>query len=107
MLKSAPQYVSNGGTASFYVAVARTESDPACPHEDAYTAFVLDKHWLGIDVGPRVSRGMNGEKDCHDKNDSDINDFCSYFCSYPGTEERPSLHGLPYHSVGERARARR
>ena len=52
--QSEPSYVVNGGTASFYVAIAKTETDPNCPHEDAYTAFVVDKHWMGINVGQRV-----------------------------------------------------
>ena len=54
-LKSPPTFLPNAGNASFYFVVGKTETNPQCPPEEAYTGFVVDKHWLGVNVGQKVS----------------------------------------------------
>ena len=53
VLRSTPHFVSNAGNASFYVVIAHTGTVES--PEGSYTAFTVDKHWLGVSIGSRVS----------------------------------------------------
>ena len=36
-------WITNGGVASFYFVLARTDPDPKCPSSKAFTGFIVDR----------------------------------------------------------------
>ncbi|XP_077471441.1 medium-chain specific acyl-CoA dehydrogenase, mitochondrial [Stigmatopora argus] len=44
-------WITNGGKANWYFLLARTDSDPKCPTNKAFTGFILDADTPGIQIG--------------------------------------------------------
>ncbi|XP_077412260.1 medium-chain specific acyl-CoA dehydrogenase, mitochondrial [Vanacampus margaritifer] len=44
-------WITNGGKANWYFLLARTDPDPKCPTNKAFTGFVLDADTPGIQIG--------------------------------------------------------
>uniref|UniRef100_A0A8C2T3S2 Acyl-CoA dehydrogenase medium chain n=1 Tax=Coturnix japonica TaxID=93934 RepID=A0A8C2T3S2_COTJA len=53
-------WITNGGKASWYFLLARTDPDPAVPASKAFTGFVVDADSPGIHVGRKVAAGAVG-----------------------------------------------
>jgi hypothetical protein len=43
--------ITNGGVASFYFVLARTNPDPKCPASKAFTGFIVDRDTPGVIPG--------------------------------------------------------
>ena len=43
--------ITNGGVASFYFVLARTNPDPKCPASKAFTGFIVDRDTPGVTPG--------------------------------------------------------
>jgi len=56
-------WITNGGVASFYFVLARTNPDPKCPSSKAFTGFIVDADTPGVSPG-RKEKNM-GQK-CSD-----------------------------------------
>ena len=50
-------WITNGGMASFYFVLARTNPDPGCPTGKAFTGFIVDANTPGLTPG-RKERNM-------------------------------------------------
>lgn len=44
-------WITNGGVASFYFVLARTNPDPKCPASKAFTGFIVDADTPGVTPG--------------------------------------------------------
>ena len=44
-------WITNGGMASFYFVLARTNSDPGCPAGKSFTGFIVDANTPGLSPG--------------------------------------------------------
>jgi len=44
-------WITNGGVASFYFVLARTDPDPKCPASKAFTGFIVDRDTPGLTPG--------------------------------------------------------
>ena len=44
-------WITNGGVASFYFVLARTNPDPKCPTSKAFTGFIVDADTPGVTPG--------------------------------------------------------
>jgi len=44
-------WITNGGHASFYFVLARTDPDPKCPSSKAFTGFIVDRDTPGVTPG--------------------------------------------------------
>merc|ERR1712073_249473 len=44
-------WITNGGVASFYFVLARTDPDPKCPSSKAFTGFIVDRDTPGVTPG--------------------------------------------------------
>merc|ERR1712079_672315 len=44
-------WITNGGVASFYFVLARTNPDPKCSAGKAFTGFIVDRDTPGVSVG--------------------------------------------------------
>lgn len=44
-------WITNGGVASFYFVLARTNPDPKCPTSKAFTGFIVDRDTPGVTPG--------------------------------------------------------
>merc|ERR1711997_508644 len=44
-------WITNGGVASFYFVLARTNPDPKCPASKAFTGFIVDRDTPGLTPG--------------------------------------------------------
>ena len=44
-------WITNGGVASFYFVLARTDPDPKCPASKAFTGFIVDRDTPGVIPG--------------------------------------------------------
>merc|ERR1712193_479065 len=49
-------WITNGGVASFYFVLARTNPDPKCPSSKAFTGFIVDADTPGVSHGTKVFR---------------------------------------------------
>lgn len=47
-------WITNGGVASWYFVLARTDLDPKTPSGKAFTAFVVDADTPGLSKGKKV-----------------------------------------------------
>ncbi|XP_049602747.1 medium-chain specific acyl-CoA dehydrogenase, mitochondrial [Syngnathus scovelli] len=56
-------WITNGGKANWYFLLARTEADPKCPTNKAFTGFILDADTPGIQIGRKE---MNMGQRCSD-----------------------------------------
>jgi len=50
-------WITNGGVASFYFVLARTNPDPKCPSSKAFTGFIVDADTPGVSPGKREEYG--------------------------------------------------
>ena len=50
-------WITNGGMASFYFVLARTNPDPSCSTGKAFTGFIVDANTPGLSPG-RKERNM-------------------------------------------------
>merc|ERR1711976_224088 len=46
-------WITNGGVASFYFVLARTNPDPKCPASKAFTGFIVDADTPGVTPGKK------------------------------------------------------
>ncbi|CAK1554086.1 unnamed protein product [Leptosia nina] len=44
-------WITNGGVANWYFVLARTNPDPKCPPGKAFTGFIVEKDWPGVNPG--------------------------------------------------------
>jgi len=56
-------WITNGGVASFYFVLARTDPDPKCPASKAFTGFIVDRDTPGVIPGRKE---MNMGQRCSD-----------------------------------------
>ncbi|XP_061775651.1 medium-chain specific acyl-CoA dehydrogenase, mitochondrial [Nerophis ophidion] len=56
-------WITNGGKANWYFLLARTDSDPKCPTNKAFTGFILDADTPGVQPGRKE---MNMGQRCSD-----------------------------------------
>ena len=51
MINGQKMWITNGGMASFYFILARTDPDPGCPAGKAFTGFIVDADTPGLTPG--------------------------------------------------------
>jgi len=51
VLNGQKMWITNGGVASFYFVLARTDPDPKCPASKAFTGFIVDRDTPGLTPG--------------------------------------------------------
>ena len=51
MINGQKMWITNGGKASFYTVLARTDPDPGCPTSKAFTMFIVDANTPGLTPG--------------------------------------------------------
>ena len=56
-------WITNGGVASFYFVLARTDPDPKCPASKAFTGFIVDRDTPGVMPGRKE---LNMGQKCSD-----------------------------------------
>merc|ERR1711997_82552 len=56
-------WITNGGVASFYFVLARTDPDPKCPASKAFTGFIVDRDAPGVMPGRKE---LNMGQKCSD-----------------------------------------
>ncbi|CAH4038766.1 probable medium-chain specific acyl-CoA dehydrogenase, mitochondrial isoform X1 [Pieris brassicae] len=44
-------WITNGGVANWYFVLARTNPDPKCPASKAFTGFIVERDWPGVNPG--------------------------------------------------------
>lgn len=54
ILNGTKMWITNGGVASWYFVLARTNPDPKVPASKAFTGFVLDRDTPGVTPGRKV-----------------------------------------------------
>ena len=47
-------WITNGGVANWYFVLARTNPDPKAPAGKAFTAFIVEREWEGVQPGRKV-----------------------------------------------------
>lgn len=53
-INGSKMWITNGGVASWFFVLARTDSDPKAPSGKAFTAFVVDGDAKGLTRGKKV-----------------------------------------------------
>lgn len=48
-------WITNAGVANWYFVLARTNPDPTAQPAEAFTAFIVEREWPGIEVGKKES----------------------------------------------------
>jgi len=51
ILNGEKMWITNGGVANWYFVLARTNPDPKCPASKAFTGFVVEREWEGVQPG--------------------------------------------------------
>lgn len=46
-------WITNGGVANWYFVLARTNPDPKCPSSKAFTGFIVERDWEGVEPGKK------------------------------------------------------
>lgn len=54
ILNGQKMWITNGGVANWYFVLARTDPDPKCPANKAFTGFIVEKEWAGVTPGRKV-----------------------------------------------------
>lgn len=54
ILNGTKMWITNGGVASWYFVLARTNPDPKAPAGKAFTGFVVERDWQGVSPGRKV-----------------------------------------------------
>ena len=47
-------WITNGGVANWYFLLARTNPDPKCPASKAFTGFIVEREFAGVQPGRKV-----------------------------------------------------
>lgn len=48
-------WITNGGVANWYFVLARTNTDPNAPANEAFTGFIVERDTPGVILGQKVS----------------------------------------------------
>jgi len=51
ILNGEKMWITNGGVANWYFVLARTNPDPKCPTSKAFTGFIVEREWEGVQPG--------------------------------------------------------
>ncbi|XP_026318294.1 probable medium-chain specific acyl-CoA dehydrogenase, mitochondrial isoform X2 [Hyposmocoma kahamanoa] len=51
ILNGQKMWITNGGVANWYFVLARTNPDPKCPAGKAFTGFIVERDWPGVNPG--------------------------------------------------------
>lgn len=51
ILNGQKMWITNGGVANWYFVLARTNPDPKCPASKAFTGFIVERDWPGVNPG--------------------------------------------------------
>lgn len=51
ILNGQKMWITNGGVANWYFVLARTNPDPKCPASKAFTGFIVEREWPGVNPG--------------------------------------------------------
>jgi len=51
ILNGEKMWITNGGVANWYFVLARTNPDPKCPASKAFTGFIVEREWEGVQPG--------------------------------------------------------
>ena len=51
ILNGQKMWITNGGVANWYFVLARTNPDPKCPAGKAFTGFIVEREWAGVNPG--------------------------------------------------------
>ncbi|XP_050683459.1 probable medium-chain specific acyl-CoA dehydrogenase, mitochondrial isoform X3 [Leptidea sinapis] len=51
ILNGQKMWITNGGVANWYFVLARTNPDPKCPPSKAFTGFIVEREWAGVNPG--------------------------------------------------------
>lgn len=51
ILNGQKMWITNGGVANWYFVLARTNPDPKCPAGKAFTGFIVEREWPGVNPG--------------------------------------------------------
>ncbi|XP_038216154.1 probable medium-chain specific acyl-CoA dehydrogenase, mitochondrial isoform X1 [Zerene cesonia] len=51
ILNGQKMWITNGGVANWYFVLARTNPDPKCPASKAFTGFIVEREWAGVNPG--------------------------------------------------------
>ena len=54
VLNGQKTFITNGGIASWYFVLARTDPNPAAAKGSAFTGFVVERDWKGVSAGKKV-----------------------------------------------------
>lgn len=54
ILNGQKMWITNGGVANWYFVLARTDPDPKCPANKAFTGFIVEKDMPGVTPGRKV-----------------------------------------------------
>jgi len=51
ILNGEKMWITNGGVANWYFVLARTNQDPNCPASRAFSGFIVEREWEGVNPG--------------------------------------------------------
>jgi len=51
ILNGEKMWITNGGVANWYFVLARTNQDPKCPASRAFSGFIVEREWEGVNPG--------------------------------------------------------
>jgi acyl-CoA dehydrogenase len=51
ILNGQKMWITNGGVANWYFVLARTSEDPKAPASKAFTGFIVERDWAGVQPG--------------------------------------------------------
>lgn len=54
ILNGQKMWITNGGVANWYFVLARTDPDPKAPASKAFTGFIVERDWPGVNPGRKV-----------------------------------------------------
>lgn len=54
ILNGQKMWITGGGVANWYFVLARTNPDPKCPAGQAFTGFIVEREWAGVNPGRKV-----------------------------------------------------
>lgn len=54
ILNGQKMWITNGGVANWYFVLARTNPDPKAPANKAFTGFIVEREWAGVNPGRKV-----------------------------------------------------
>lgn len=54
ILNGQKMWITNAGHANWYFVLARTDADPKAPANKAFTGFIVERDWAGVNPGRKV-----------------------------------------------------